>query len=145
LEVLVDFKGKIGLNCRKINKNRNPGNSMTAVTIKVNGRDYRVACDDGQEDHLRLLADEVDDRIRSLIFGMDNNPAEGMALLMAALTMADELIELKRENEKLMALGDTEAPPVGEDRVREMEAAMAATLDEIAHRIEKIADQVEIG
>ena len=72
---------------------------MTAVTIKVGGRDYRVACDDGQEDHLQFLADEVDDRVQSLLFGMGNNPGEGMTLLMAALTMADELAELKRENQ----------------------------------------------
>lgn len=41
---------------------------MTAVTIKVGGRDYRIACDDGQEEHLRFLADEVDERLQSLLF-----------------------------------------------------------------------------
>ncbi len=71
---------------------------MTTVTIKVGGRDYRVACDDGQEEQLRFLADEVDDRVQALTFGLDNNPGEGMALLLAALTMSDELIELKKEN-----------------------------------------------
>jgi len=70
---------------------------MTAVTIKVAGRDYRIACDDGQEEHLRFLADELDDRVHSLIFGMESNPGEAMSLLLAALTMADELIELKKE------------------------------------------------
>ncbi len=117
---------------------------MTAVTIKVNGRDYRIACDDGQEEHLRFLADEVDDRVRSLIFGMDNNPGEGLSLLLCALTMADELIELKKENEKLRRQGATSGDRIDEARILEMEAAMAATLEEIAGRIEKIAEQVEI-
>lgn len=117
---------------------------MATVTIKVGGRDYLVACDDGQEEQLRLLADEVDDRVRSLVFGMDNNPGEAMSLLLAALTMADELVELKRENERLAGQTDARFSVADEHRVREMEAAMAATLDEIAHRIEKIADHVEI-
>lgn len=120
---------------------------MTAVTIKVNGRDYRVACDDGQEEHLRFLADEVDDRVRSLLFGMGDNPGENMALLLAALTMADELVELKKENEKLRAgsgHNGHKTPANNDIRIQAMETAMAATLDEIANRIEKIADQVEI-
>jgi cell division protein ZapA len=117
---------------------------MTTVTIKVGGRDYRVACDDGQEEHLRFLADEVDDRVQALVFGMDSNPGEGMALLLAALTMSDELVELKKENERLAYSGEFNSAPADEHRIREMEAAMAATLDEIASRIEKIADTVEI-
>ena len=31
---------------------------MTIVNIKINGREYHLACDDGQEEHLRLLADD---------------------------------------------------------------------------------------
>lgn len=117
---------------------------MTAVTIKVGGRDYRVACDDGQEEHLRLLADDIDERVGSLVFGMGSNPGEAMALLITALTMADELIELKKENERLRRQSPAQAPRLDEARILEMEAAMAATLEDIAGRIEKIADQVEI-
>lgn len=114
---------------------------MAAVTIRVGGRDWRIACDDGQEEHLRLLADEVDDRVRSLAYGAGDHMSDGMALLLTALTMADELTELKKENDELRAGGNTD---VGDTRLREMEAAMAATLDEIAARIEKIAEQAEI-
>lgn len=117
---------------------------MTAVTIRVGGRDYRIACDDGQEEHLRLLGDEVDDRVRSLVFSMGSSPGESMALLMAALLMADEIVELKKENERIAAGGALPPPPVDESRLRDMEAAMAATLEELAGRIEKIADHVEI-
>src|SRR5689334_18707570 len=106
---------------------------MTAVTIRVGGRDYRVACDDGQEEHLRMLADEVDDRVRSLVFGLDNNPGEGMSLLLAAITMADELVELRKESE-ILARTKGYLSPADESRIRDMELAMATTLDEIAGR-----------
>lgn len=115
---------------------------MAAVTIRVGDRNWRVACDDGQEDHLRALAEDVDDRVRSLVFSMEGSVNEGMALLLSALTMADEITELKRENE-LLRTGKSAGGQPDEHRIREMEAAMAATLEEIAHRIEKIAEQAE--
>ncbi len=124
---------------------------MAAISIRVNGREYQVACDDGQEEQLRLLADEVDDRVRSLVFRMGANPGEGKALLLAALTMADEILESRKENERMSAemndlssQVDDEKRLAHETRLIEMEAAMATTLEEIAHRIEKIAEQVEI-
>lgn len=126
---------------------------MSVVAIKVNGKDYQVACDNGEEDRLLTLAAEVDERIQSITFGMKSKPNEAMGILLAALMMADELAEKTRENEELAVeskravarasvkrdSGDAEA------RLAEMEAAMAATMEEIAARIEKIADQVELS
>ena len=121
---------------------------MSSVTVKINGRDYVVACDDGQEEHLRLLADEVDERLQSLVFQMKGNPGEAMGLLLTALMMADELIENKKENDDLRAKLEQmqHSPAAGhaqDARIIELEAAMAGTLQEIANRIERIADQVE--
>lgn len=124
---------------------------MSIVHIRINGREYDVACDDGQEEHLRLLADEVDDRVRSLLYGMGSNPGENMALLLTALMMADEAIENKREIkeiaaevEQMKALVNDDKKTVQEDRMAEIETAMAVTLEEIALRIEKIARQIEV-
>lgn len=122
---------------------------MAVVTIKVGGRDYQVACDDGQEEQLRLLADDIDERLRALLFGMKGNPpGEGLGLLLTALTMADELSEQKREIERLAADCQQLRSHMGgelaaEGRIAEMEDAMAVTLEEIAARIERIAGQVE--
>jgi cell division protein ZapA len=129
---------------------------MSVVTIKVNGRDYQIACDDGQEEDLRLLADDVDERVRSLTMRMGSNPGEFMALLLTSLTMADELIENKKEIDKYAAelrrlqslLSSTPRSAAGDAkgdaRMEQMEAAMTMTLEDIAQRIEKIADQIEI-
>jgi cell division protein ZapA len=124
---------------------------MALVNLRIHGRPYEVACDDGQEDHLRLLADEIDERVRALVRGMGAHPGESMALLLAALTMADEIIENKRENYEIAAEVQRLASLVNDDtrrgqegRMVEIEQAMATTLEEIALRIEKIADQVEM-
>src|SRR3954462_4657860 len=79
------------------------GGGMAIVHIRINGRDYDIACDDGQEEHLRFLADEVDDRVRALVFGIGSNPGETMALLLTALTLADEVAENKKEIRSIAA------------------------------------------
>lgn len=118
---------------------------MAVVNLKIAGKDYQVACDDGQEEHLRLLADDIDDRVRSLLFSMGSNPGEEMALLMTALTMADELLESKEQADHWRAQASQQRHIASDSRMVEMEAAMTVTLEEIALRIEKIADQIEIG
>jgi cell division protein ZapA len=97
---------------------------MAIVAIKVNGREYNLACDDGQEEHLRHLADEVDGRVRALSARMGGQIGENMGLLLAAVTMADELIEKKQEN------------------LNYDEGAVMAALNEIANRMETIAERV---
>jgi len=39
---------------------------MAQVNVTINGRQFRMACEDGQEDHLRLLAKALEDRIGTL-------------------------------------------------------------------------------
>jgi len=125
---------------------------MAIVQIRINCRHYDVACDDGQEAHLRGLAEEVDSRARALVKAMGANPGEGMALILTALTMADELIENKKENRKiatevqrLAALVNEDKKLEQDDRMMEIENAMAVTLEEIALRIEKIAETIEVS
>jgi len=124
---------------------------LSVVSIRVNGKDYQVACDDGEEERLRLLADEVHERIQSLAFGMKAKPTESMALLLAGLMMADELSEkqkeidgLAAESKRAIARASVKNDSYTNDvRMAEIEAALAATMEEIATRIEKIADKVQ--
>jgi cell division protein ZapA len=122
---------------------------MAVVRIQIAGRMYEIACDDGQEDHLRLLADEVNERVCTLIRNMGTNPGEVMALLLSSLTMADELLESKKGNSnqvyEAIAQTSEEERRENERRMAEMESAMARTLNEVASRIEAIAQQIEIS
>lgn len=118
---------------------------MAIVHIRVGGREYDLACDDGQEEHLRFLADEVDERVRALTFGAGASVTEAMGLLLATLTMADEIIDNKKEIEKLASAPKSASNGAAtQARLAEIESAMAGTLNDIAARIEKIADSVEI-
>ncbi len=121
---------------------------MAIVAVKINNREYHLACDDGQEEHLRLLADDVDERVRELVSRMGGNTGEVMGFLLASITMADEIIENKKEIERLSsATRQFAALTAAGDGMSEAvytEGAMAVTLDEIAERIERIAERIEI-
>jgi cell division protein ZapA len=113
---------------------------MATVTVSINGRNYRMACDDGQEEHLTRLAKELDGRIAQL--RNDFGEIGDMRLtVMAALTIADELREqrgqLRRIEDEFAALQD--ARVVAADRAKVTENAIAAAFNSAAERIEALA------
>lgn len=121
---------------------------MAIVSVRVGNKDYQLACDDGQEEQLRTLSYEVDDRVRDLSMRMGGSPGEAMGLLLAAVMMADELIDNKKEIvrlsgevRQLLAMVDGQG---AQERSGELDEALAITLDEIATRIENIAGRLEI-
>lgn len=64
---------------------------MSEVTLTVGGRDYTVACADGEEAHVTQLGDAIDGKLRQLGGSLTNKEAQN--LLFAALLLADELHE----------------------------------------------------
>ena len=61
---------------------------MSQVSVTINGRQFRMACEDGQEGHLMNLARDLDSRIEGLRakFG---EIGDTRLTVMAALTIAD--------------------------------------------------------
>jgi len=112
---------------------------MAQVNVTINGRQFRMACEDGQEAHLMDLARELDNRINGLRakFG---EIGDTRLTVMAAITVADELAEtghrVKRLEEELAALQD--ARVAASDRNKAAQAAVAAALSSAAERIEAI-------
>jgi cell division protein ZapA len=112
---------------------------MSQVNVTINGRQFRMACEDGQEDHLMELARELDVRIESLRakFG---EIGDTRLTVMAALTVADELAEmgkrLKRLEEEMAAA--QEARVAAADRSQSAQAAVATALTAAAERIESV-------
>ena len=113
---------------------------MATVTVSINNRNYRMACDDGQEEHLTRLAQSFNARIGELRseFG---EIGDMRLTVMAALTIADELSEqreqLRRIEDELAALQD--ARVIAADRVKVTESAIAAAFNSAAERIEALA------
>jgi cell division protein ZapA len=119
---------------------------MGQVSVTINGRQYRMACDDGQEDHLTRLAEDLDQRIEQL--RTDFGEIGDMRLtVMAALIVADELSEQgqrsRRIEDEVTALQDARLLAV--DEAKANEAAMAAAFNSAADRIAKLAMRLALG
>ena len=104
---------------------------MAQVDVSVNGQSYRIACEDGQEDRLVDLAAMVDEKVIGLV-NQIGQVGSNRLLVMAALIIADELVDLKNEVGSSREL---------KDNTKQQD--MVLTLQEITKRIENIADQVE--
>ncbi len=75
---------------------------MAIVDIDINGRSYQIACDDGQEDHLRELSVKVNQIVKNLVASM-GQVGDARLILMASLLLADELNDIKELNSSPVA------------------------------------------
>jgi cell division protein ZapA len=116
---------------------------MAHVSVNINGRQYRMACDDGQESHLSRLAQELDERIERL--RLEFGEIGDMRLtVMAALTLSDELADarerarrLEQEVAVLQETGEAAA-----ERAQATQTAIAAAFNSAAERIESVAQRL---
>jgi cell division protein ZapA len=124
-------------------KVRNDTEKMTQVSVTINGRQFRMACEDGQEVHLMNLARELDARIGALRskFG---EIGDTRLTVMAAITVADELAEaatrIKRLEEEIAALQSAQVAT--SDHNKAAQAAIASALGAAADRVESITKRL---
>jgi len=106
----------------------------------VNSRAYTIACDEGEEDHLRDLAQMVDAKAREVL-GSVGQVGDAKLLLMAALLMADEqhAITARLDSAKNEAGDLAGAQQTLHARLAEAESAAADALEAAAARVENIA------
>lgn len=113
---------------------------MPQVTVSINGRVYRVGCDDGQENAVGDLARDIDRRISSYksSFG---EVGDMRLMLMAAMEIGDELADARRQLKALQTevegLRATRSAAL--DKVTAAQDSIAGALDQAAGRIERIA------
>ncbi|GJE28927.1 cell division protein ZapA [Methylobacterium organophilum] len=110
---------------------------MPHVNVVIAGKTYRMACGEGEEEHLAALAAGFDARVAEMrkAFGEIGD----MRLhVMAALTVSDELAELKRR----MAALEAEAKHL-RGAAKAVEAAQEAERASLAEGISGTAERIE--
>ncbi len=116
---------------------------MPLVNVMVNARAYTIACDQGEEAHLRELAAHVDGKVRELI-GTVGQVGDQKLLLMAAVLITDEFFEARaRLDGHAKTVGELSSAQVelGERASRSEESA-AAALEDAAARLERIVEKL---
>jgi cell division protein ZapA len=110
---------------------------MAELVVMIDGRVYRLACDDGEEVRLGDLAQLVDAKISALRqrFG---EIGDQRLIVMAAITLADEWAETNARVRELEAeLARALSAPVSD-----WAEQVAVSLDEAAERIERVAQEL---
>ena len=116
---------------------------MSQVTITVNGRTYKLACDDGEEQHLLKLAAHLSSHVDELR-GSFGRVGDDRLMLMAGLMICDELFELRGRHDKLnaelTALQNEHSSQAAQ--AEQSEAELAQTLEAAAERLEALSSKL---
>ena len=117
---------------------------MPLVNVMVNSRAYTIACDAGEEEHLKELAAHVDGKVRELI-GTVGQVGDQKLLLMAAVLITDEFFEarsrLEGQAKKVGELKDAQTE-LGQ-RASAAEESAATQLEAAAARLERIVQRLQ--
>src|SRR5665213_1136641 len=112
---------------------------MPEVNVEINGRKYRMACEEGQEPHLHMLADTFNRKIDGLK-GSFGEIGDSRLTVMAGIAALDELyeaqnqiVQLKQDVADLTRAGEAMAA-----ETEETEQKFTRQLAEAARKIESI-------
>jgi cell division protein ZapA len=108
---------------------------MAQVSVTIDGRKYRLACNEGEEARLESLAGMIDEKIGEMraAFG---EIGDQRLVIMAALTIADNLGEARDQ-----AAAARKRSEEAEERAQ----AIASSLDELGSRLEALATRLAGG
>lgn len=129
---------------------------MPEVDIRIGGRSFTVACQEGEEDYLLSAAATLDAEAQVLVDQLGRVP-ESRMLLMAGLMLADkvagtdergdaaaaEIAALRAEVAELRARPEPTAPPPERIEVPVVPPEVSDMLAELAARAEALAEEVE--
>jgi cell division protein ZapA len=117
---------------------------MAQVTVTIDGKSYRMACEEGQEAHLTGLAQNFDQYVIHLKrqFG---EIGDLRLTVMAGIMVMDELFEANRAKNEL--LDEVEALRKTREGVsaaaERNDAAVAGMISEIAQQVKEISAKLE--
>ena len=72
---------------------------MANVSVKFNGKDFLLSCDDGQEEHLEELLTHINEKFSNLKNDL-GNIGENKLLLITSVQIMDEYFETKKKVEQ---------------------------------------------
>ncbi|MFC4623682.1 cell division protein ZapA [Daeguia caeni] len=116
---------------------------MATVTVTIDGKSYRMACDEGQEEHLAGLAARFDQYVTHLksSFG---EIGDLRLTVMAGIMVMDELDELQKRLQRIENELDSlrQARDEALNRADRNDAALTDLLSNIAVRLEQMAARI---
>ncbi|GAB4526660.1 MAG: cell division protein ZapA [Roseibium sp.] len=116
---------------------------MAQITVTINGKSFRMACDDGEEDRLMGLAARFDGWIGELR-GAFGEIGDQRLTVMAGIMATDQVSELERKVASLEEdLAEAKNQQVAAlDNMSQTEEQLSRAVNTAAARIESLADSL---
>lgn len=113
---------------------------MPEVNVEINGRKYRMACEEGQQQHLLGLAERFNNQVEALK-GAVGEIGDNRLTVMAGIAVVDELAEAEKRIKALESevLVLTRAGQEVAAEIEALEQKFAAKLTDAARAIENFA------
>ena len=104
---------------------------MPEINININDKDYTVVCDQGEAQHIKSLAAQIDFKVRELTkrFG---KIGETRLMVMASLLMADQAQELEKQSKDSLI------------KIKSLEASLDENEKRTVNNQNKSTDYVEL-
>jgi cell division protein ZapA len=117
---------------------------MPEVNVEINGRKYRMACEEGQEPHLLALAERFNKHVDAFK-GDFGEIGDNRLTVMAGIAVLDELAEAERRITVLQqdVANLTHAGEALTHEAEELERKFAKRLNEAARKVESIATAID--
>ena len=113
---------------------------MPQVVVTIDGKTYRMACADGEEDHLRALAERFDKTLVQLR-GAFGEIGDQRLTVMTGISVMDQLVdaEAKLEASREDLAEFSRVKDEATDKVDRAEGDLTRKVEDITARIERIA------
>lgn len=117
---------------------------MPEVNVEINGRKYRMACEEGQEPHLLSLAARFNKHIDAFK-GDFGEIGDNRLTVMAGIAVLDELADAERRIALLKAdvANLTAAGEALTHEAEDLERKFAKRMNEAARKVEAIATAID--
>ena len=100
---------------------------MSVVILNIADYSYKIACQDGQENHIRELASFLDSKAKKLLTSVGGYIPESQLLAMVSVLVAQELFNAKHQ----------------QSSSSEIDENVSAVLDELTTRINQLIDKLK--
>lgn len=117
---------------------------MPEVNVEIDGKKYRMACEEGQEQHLLELAERFNRTVLGLK-GSFGEIGDNRLVVMAGIAVLDELAEAENRIEALKQ-DIADLTTAGREltlEAEELEHKFARRLAEAARKVEAIAQAID--
>jgi cell division protein ZapA len=118
---------------------------MAQVTVTIDGKAYRMACDEGQEEHLMDLGQRFD-RYVSHLKASFGEIGDQRLTVMAGIMILDELSELQKRIKGMESEVNTLRKTRDEalSKADKNDAALTGALSSLAERMETLAGKLAV-